>query len=411
MLKKPILTFVIIGILTLVYCFIEASGEGDLYIYLRAAGVLSDGGNIYTEKYINGQYHYYYSVLFAYLLTPFFTLPFFAVKFFWLLLNAFLFWHLFYLLIKSPLLLQLPEKKARLFLIFLFVFSLRFFHENIHASQITILILWCCIYGVYLIEKEKPGWGSFVLALGINIKLLPLVFLPYLLYRARYKALFFTVDWLLILAFLPSILVGHNYNRLLIASWWELVNPANPQHVLDVAERSFHGLSTLLATLFVAHVPDQYALNLRRNIADIDLPALHKILMVSRLVLVALTLFIIRDRPFRLARSGWKKTREISYILLLIPLIFPHQQHYAFLFTVPAFGVVLFEIISNEQKAFKRPVTWLLIIVYLLSNLKLLLGEFNQYYEHFKILTYGALILVALTMWVEVRQRDRLLNN
>src|SRR4051812_30482520 len=132
MVKKPALTFIIIAILTLIYCFIESYGEGDLYIYLRATGDLKEGKNIYTEGYINSSYHYYYSVLFAYLLSPFYSLPFSGVKFCWLILNAFLYWHLFYLLLQSSWIKQLPEKKARLFLLFLFLFSLRFFHENIH---------------------------------------------------------------------------------------------------------------------------------------------------------------------------------------------------------------------------------------------------------------------------------------
>jgi hypothetical protein len=38
--------------------------------------------------------------------------------------------------------------------------------------------------------------------------------------------------------------------------------------------------------------------------------------------------------------------------------------------------------------------------VYLTGNLKLILGEFNRYYEHYKILSYGALLLIPLLAWV-----------
>jgi hypothetical protein len=43
----------------------------------------------------------------------------------------------------------------------------------------------------------------------------------------------------------------------------------------------------------------------------------------------------------------------------------------------------------------------LLIFIYLSANLKLLLGEFNRYYEHFKVLTYGALLVIPLLIWVD----------
>ena len=36
------------------------------------------------------------------------------------------------------------------------------------------------------------------------------------------------------------------------------------------------------------------------------------------------------------------------------------------------------------------------ILSYLLCNLSLLLGEFRDYYDHFKILTYGALMVIPL---------------
>jgi hypothetical protein len=40
------------------------------------------------------------------------------------------------------------------------------------------------------------------------------------------------------------------------------------------------------------------------------------------------------------------------------------------------------------------------VVIFLCGNLKILLGEFNRYYEHFKILTYGALLLIPLLAWV-----------
>jgi len=43
----------------------------------------------------------------------------------------------------------------------------------------------------------------------------------------------------------------------------------------------------------------------------------------------------------------------------------------------------------------------LLILIYLSANLKLLLGVFNEYYEHFKVLTYGALLVIPLLIWVK----------
>jgi hypothetical protein len=393
----------IIILITAGYCAIEAFGDGDLYIFLAAAGDLGAHKNIFETKYINEDYHYYYSVLFAILLKPFYSLSFYWVKFGWLLLNMCLYLHLFYLSAKSKWVASLTEMQKLVFLGSMFLFSFRFLHENIHASQITILIFWCCVYGLYRITNGKEISGAAILALGINIKLLPIVFLPYLLYRAYYKAFGFTIFFYSLGLFLPSIIIGHDYNMLLLKTWLGLINPTNVQHVLDVDERSFHGLSTLLSTLLVEKVPDYYALNLKRNIADISLPALAKLLMAIRIVLVAFTLYFLRSRPFKKAHSSSNLMTEIAYVLLIIPLIFPHQQHYAFLFSVPAFSLAVYTLVvnySNFPKKTKVILSTFLLLIYLTANLKIILGTFNMYYEHYKILTYGALLLIPLLAWV-----------
>lgn len=397
-IKNKIFYWAVI-VLSIGFCYVEALGNGDFVIFLSAAGDLSHQTDIFTKAYVDG-YHYYYSVLFAILLKPLYFLPVFCVKFAWLLLNVFLYLQLFKLLTVSTLLQALPEKQKNIFLLLVFIFSFRFLLDNIHASQITILILSCCVYGLRFIQQGKTMSGSAILALGINIKLLPIVFLPYLLFRGYYKAFGFTILFYVLALFLPSLVIGHAYNMELLSSWWNLINPVHQKHVLDVEERSFHGLSTLLSTLLVKDVPDIYALGIQRNIADVSLKTLSAVLLIIRVTLIAFTLYFLKGSYFRAEKNNLKNSIEISYILLLIPLIFPHQQHYAFLFMVPAFSVILFVWIKNHA-AFKNKwlVPGILSIIYLCANLKLVLGTFNNYYEHFKILTYGALLLIPLLVW------------
>jgi hypothetical protein len=399
---KSSLFKIVLLVAGIAYCLTEASGAGDFFIFMSAAGSLGNSSDIFTKTYVDG-YHYFYSVMFALILKPFYYLPFFWVKFCWLLLNLGLYLHLFRLLSTSYFVTILTDTQRQIFLISIFAFSARFLHENLHASQITILILWCCVFGMFLIIRDKPVRGSALLALGINIKLLPIVFLPYLLYRGYFKAFVFTILFYGLFMMTPSLLIGHEYNTALLKSWFSLINPTNKQHVLDVEERSFHGLSTLLSTLLVKEVPDVYAMSLKRNIMDIPLETLSKVLLIVRLSLVAFTLYFLKWTPFRRAASGWKGCVELAYILLLIPLIFPHQQHYAFLFAIPAFAIVTYFIVRNfnlVSNLEKRMVCGLLAFIFVAGSLKLFVGEFNRYYDHFKILTYGALLLIPLLVWV-----------
>jgi hypothetical protein len=396
---KIVAVFVLL--LAVVYCFIEADGNGDFFIFISASHYLNGTTNIYAHKFLEF-YHYYYSVLFALLLKPFYFLPFVAVKFSWLLLNLFLYYHLFQLLAKSQYIAALTLSQQRFFLTAVFLFSVRFLHENIHTSQITILILWCSVYGIYWIHTGKTYKGSFILAMGINIKLLPIVALPYLLYRGYFKAFAITVSLYAFTIFAPGFIIGHTYNFQLFQNWFKLINPTNQQHIMDVDERSFHSLTTLLTTLFIENPPDPLAMPLKRNIANIPESSLSHLILVTRFVLAGFTLYFLRTKPFKKAISEFNDLATLAYLLLLVPLIFPHQQHYAFLFITPAFAIALYMLIKNYKSlrvTQRNVILVLLSFIYLVSNLKLLLGEFNHYYEHFKLLTYGALLLIPLLVW------------
>jgi hypothetical protein len=400
----------LIILLCAAYCIFENSGKGDFYIFLSAADDLKLRENIFDKKYVDG-YHYYYSVLFALILKPFAAMPFFLVKFFWLFLNALLFFNLLQILYMSRFAAKLNNRQKNIFLLFTFIVSLRFFINNIHHSQITILILWCCIKGLVLISENKPVRGALILAWGINIKLLPIVFVPYLIYRGYFIAALLTIGFYIFFMFFPSLIIGHEYNMTLLSTWGALINPTNQIHVLDVDERSFHGLTTLLATLFVKDVPDVYALKINRNIADVSIETLSKIILVTRLILIAITLYFLKLKIFVKAKTGFLQCVETSYILLLIPLIFPHQQHYAFLFAIPAFTTIMYFLIADGSTyKHRKTVIALMIFIGLCFNLKLLLGEFNDYYDHFKLITYCALLLIPLLADVSKKASGQMLS-
>lgn len=381
-----------------IYVLMESSNKGDLRIFLMASSDMPDQVNIFEKKYIDG-YHYFYSTLFAMIIFPLTFLPEQLSNAIWIILNLFFVYQIF-LIIKNLLPLFNLTKKQLMFLrVCGFLFSLRFIYENIHSLQMTIVILYLTLQGLQWIFANKTIPGSLLLALGINIKLLPIVFIPYLIYRGFFKAASLSVLFYLLMLFTPGIIIGWEYNLSLLKTWAHLINPFNATHILDTEERSFHGLSTLLATLLVENANDVYALPLKRNIADISIANLSLILNLVRLTLIGFTLYFLRSFPFKKPSGFIHRFREISYLLLVIPLIFPHQQHYAFLFICPAFVFCLHYLITNKNKLSlikQRCIAISLTFIYFICNLKMILGAFNNYYEHYKILTYGAMLLIAI---------------
>jgi len=258
-----------------------------------------------------------------------------------------------------------------------------------------------------LIFNNRKIAGSILIALGINIKLLPIVIIPYLIYRNEWKSVFFIISFIIVFLFLPIVFIGVDYNNFLLIERWHLINPMNQAHILDTSERSFHSLTTLLATLLVKDCGDWHALPLKRNIADISIENLNIVINVVRGVLIFFTLYFLRTKPFKNITVKLQKLYEISYLCLIVPLIFPHQQYYAFFFIFPASTYLLFYIIylyfnKNNHiiiKYFKvKRITIIVFtcIAYFLTNSHFILGTFNNFYDHYKTLTYGVLILMTL---------------
>jgi hypothetical protein len=141
---------------------------------------------------------------------------------------------------------------------------------------------------------------------------------------------------------------------------------------------------------------------------DISLADLKIVIDVVRAFFILLALYFIGSRPFRKVKNRLQEFYEVSYILIAAPLIFPHQQHYAFLMVFPATTYLLYYLmmkyfipypgsdLSGSFRTRKIILITLMTIIYLVLNSHFILGQFNNLYDHFKVLTYGVLLLVGV---------------
>jgi hypothetical protein len=384
----------------LVYALVECfQGRNDWDIFLSASRSLFAGEDVYAVTYFDG-YHYYYSLFFATLLYPFALLPAVVSKFLWLCINLLLVVHIFKRVLNSAANEVLTVRMKQWLLFFVLIGMLRFLKSNLHLGQTTILLLALALEALHQESKGRSWLAGTWLAFAINIKLLPAVFIPYWIYRFRLKAALVAVCVCLVLWLVPALWLGQERNGQLMGSYLELIDPRQAKHVLDVEETSFHGLSTLLSTLLSAEAREHNGLEYKRHIADVDLQTLAGVIMFVRLFFVGLTMWFLRTLPFQAAPGRFHQFREISYLLLIVPLIAPHQQHYAFLFALPAFTCVLSSLLYSG-----KPWThwrWVFMgLVAVCFNAALWLGAFNALYNHYKLATYGALLLVVLLARVD----------
>lgn len=384
------------GALALV--IVESQGRNDWDIFLSAANDLFDQENIYSNLYY-GSYHYYYSVLFASALKLFAWLPVQLSKAFWLMLNMVLLYRIGQL-VYCYLGQYLNGNKLRyVFGLLLLVASFRFVRGNLHLGQLTIVMLCFSLEGMYRIQKGQWFAGALFISIAINIKLLPLVLLPYLLYKAQWKAFASVIILLVVFALLPAIWLGWQQNAFLLQEWWLLVNPTKMAHIKDIEEPSFHNLGALLSTLLTDYVNAEQGLQTRHNIANLSQAQLFWVVQFARLFFVLLTLYFLNALPFRPMQSKSQTWWEVSYIMLIVPLIFPHQQHYAFLMTLPALAYMLSFFLNqigssrNARNPFMLGVFVLIVVTY---NFTLFVPSISAWFNHYKVITYSTFLLVML---------------
>lgn len=391
---------ILLGLGLLILLLIESRERGDFNIFINASKDLLEGKDIYKIKY-HDWYHYYYDVLFALLVSPLKYISLYWANFIWLLLNVFFtyrIWKIILFFLPSEL---LNAKRTQLFAIVSFFFIFSLWQKNIHLTQMTIFILYLILEGVYQAENKRNIVTGLLIGLGISIKILPIVLIPYFIYRGKMKTALYSLLMTLIILLLPGIIIGYEHHFMLLESRWELINPLNQAHILDVSERSFHSLTSLLSVLLVENAGNSYSLDIKRNIADVHYDTLKLFINLFRLVFIGFTLYFLRSLPFRKSKSKLHTFYELSYILLIIPLIFPHQQHYAFFFVFPAVSYLIYFLFlkytyCTPPFSFRQKIGVGLsfIMIYFLLNSHFILGEFREIYDHFKTLTYGVILII-----------------
>lgn len=281
---------------------------------------------------------------------------------------------------------------------------IRFLLYNFGLIQMTIFMLWAILESNRLFDQNKPVQGSILLALAINIKLLPLVVLPYLVYRKKYKPFLWTILFLIVFLFLPVLFIGYETNSFLLSEWWHVINPSQKGHQFET-ERGVHSLTALVPTLLMV---TEGELTMKRNIMNLSPDLVSKITLLVRLLFIVFTLYFLSNSRNKF-NSVMQKNWELAYITLVIPLIFPHQQKYVFYMLFPAIAYITYFLIYTYNDNYKlvRKSRWNVVLGLMIASFVLMtlttdgvIGRhYNNITQHYKTITYGA-ILIAVALAV-----------
>jgi hypothetical protein len=397
-------TELIIFLISIPYLIAQTLNGGDFRILLKAAAYFRNGISPYgivMHISSNTTDVFLYSPFVGFILAPLTHLPEFVIIFIFCLINFFILFRIWAIMVKWLNIDRLSEVQKKWWFILSVAFIMRFILHNFEKTQMNIVVFYLSFEGLYQIFLRGRAMGGILLALGICIKLLPLIFLPYLLYRKKAGLTFGIILLCGLLLLLPSIWYGFAFDRQLLQGWWSAINPTlekyNSQQNTSVY---FHCISALIPVYF----SDCSYHGLSVNIMNLKSDQLFLLINIIRLVLAGVTIWFLWVGSIK-KHLGIFLFWELAYLFLLIPLLFPHQQKYSYINLLPAYGYIAYYLVntfslsSPEAKRDKAIMLVLVTVIVLLTifTADIFWGyEIGKYFQFMKLITVGTLILIPV---------------
>ena len=400
-------------LVSVVLSYLSAKDGGDFDVYIEAAYKLYHGMNPYLPPYAKDGMGYSYSPFFIILLIPF-TGNYFITEFIWCLLSCFLLYRSFKLFYQYLISEGLTSKVYKIWAWILLILSYQFASNNIGMVQMTIFLLWAMLESLKLTKNGQEVLGGLLLGAIINIKIMPLVMLGYLFYRGYLKAFFVAIATAILLLFSPTIFWGFDYNLILLTDWWKIINPTNAEHLMETGI----GTHSMVAFLPVFLTETVGELPYNRNIFNLDLDTAIRITHMAILGLISVSLLYFRSWPFTKEKDDIKSIWEISYFMLLIPLIIPHQQKYAFLLVIPMVAYVLFFFIKTYSAKHTLVYKSVLVIFGVsmivfspIHGSDIIGWNAFKWSQHYRLITIVTLLLIPISLYCSPKRLRKLIQS
>ena len=162
-----------------------------------------------------------YGPLFAMLFAPFSFVPFWLGWFLWIAFNS---WILYYAVRKINI-----SRQQQIVILFLISHELL---TTIQRGTVNPFITACIILPFVFTEKKKETWATFFIAMGMLMKIYPVVALacfPFSTHKIKFIASF--IMWTIVLAFLPLLVTDFDFLSLTYQQWIEQLVAKNDLNV------------------------------------------------------------------------------------------------------------------------------------------------------------------------------------
>ena len=190
------------------------SSYNNFLIFKTSFQHLVSGGDLYQLWPSDHQDYYKYSPAFALLMAPFSWMNIWVGLSIWNLINALA---LYFAIANS----RFAVSRLKSYMLWFVLLELL---TSMQSSQSNGLMAALMIFSFNKMEDKKPFLAALFLCLGFYIKIFSLAgFIILLFYPERFKAIFYSAIWMIILFLLPLVAIPYSQLIFLYKSWLHLL--------------------------------------------------------------------------------------------------------------------------------------------------------------------------------------------
>jgi hypothetical protein len=360
-------------------------GMSDFRVVHRAATRVLHQENLYN--FDDGHYLYKYSPSFAFIVSPIGLLPLSAAKILWLFGICFC----LFLVMRWSKLLIMGDKSPPPFLYLLtLLFTSKFWVREIWLGQTDFLMLVLIFLFIIYQKRGKESLAGIFLSLSAIIKPTSLIFVPYLLYKKRFKTVVYLVVGGVVLLLLPSLVYGFSGGFNLLGGWKTIMSASSPPLLTADVNQS-------LFAFFYRFLTDT---PFNVNLLDLNQHLVDFLIYLTAAALFTFVLFLNTRLKFV---SGdlvtFPQSIEYSFLLIFMALLSPLGWFQNFSSSILAYMILLYYLLSSGSKdRFTLVLMMLSFILVDVINFEIVGRKLNDLSLYLSFITWGIfLVMICLS--------------
>jgi hypothetical protein len=264
--------------------------------------------------------------------------------------------------------------------------------------QVNLFVFALTLSGLTFQEEHKEKRGGILLGAACSLKVMPILFVPYLAYRRRWSAAFWALAATAVFSLSPGFVMGWDRFRMDVRHWWGLL-PHNP--IWDAGQRNQSVLAMWDRILGHGFLP--FVSPGKNNLAMSGAPSVRIAWMVTVAVIGLAMLWSFRKQPIR---GSISILLEWSTLLIVSSLFGPVSwKHYLVVLLLPNMVLHYLGSTRDDQKVRRMSLAllWGCFLVAISASRVFREGDWSLRLGMASTTTLAMLTMILGLLWLRCR--------